>query len=89
MGLALVLVLSACGYEGGRWFDAWLQRDRLSKMGISPAFFEAQYEANRVSIGSRINDLAWLRSRQLRELDLTTYVGLGLDSLTGSPASPP
>ena len=87
--VAVVLVLAVCGYWGVRWTDTWIQRDRLSSWGLSPALFDLQYEADWISIrggdisftGGNVNDLAWLRSRHVKELFLH-YTGPNLEALS-------
>jgi hypothetical protein len=63
--LAVVVVLAACGYQSVRWADAWIQRDRLSKWGLPPALFEAQFEVDSMQIkapNTPINTIGSLRS---------------------------
>jgi len=80
---AAVLAIAAVGYLVAQWADAWIQRDRLYRWGLSPALFDLQDEADSIEVPNfkSVNDLAWLHSRRVKSLSLQ-FRGSGLTPLS-------
>ena len=64
------LILGGSSIFGAQFADAWVQRDRLVSWGLSPALFDAQYDADSIRIESNITHVGWLRSKRTSEVSL-------------------
>jgi hypothetical protein len=75
-----LLVLGGSLYVGRRRMDAMLQQRALTSWGLPSDLFSLQDKVDALAIGQSVNDVSWLRSARLQDVDLK-YSGENLKGI--------
>jgi hypothetical protein len=80
-----ILAMAGAGYAAYRAVDSSIQQAKLKSWGLPPELFKAQHDVDEISLLQPVNDLVWLRSTRLKQLefDFNGSSLAGLEKLRG------